>query len=171
MFNEFDLLSDNPNLFHLLSHYARLGETDSERWQDRIMELDGVQTHELTKLHGNLLAHGWIAQNTGVTPILRLGEVPCCYRITPAGKRALKKAEQSEEEIETDPTSFQAIYGLRSPHKRIPFSFILKIFCMPWPVVGPFVVLLYEGKAAFTGRNLTHRTIYLFHRSYWRFLI
>src|SRR6266852_9582906 len=96
-------------------------------------------------------------QNTSFTPILPLGEVPCCYRITPAGKRALKKAEQSEEEIETDPTSFQAIYGLRSPHKRIPFSFILKIFFMPWPVVGLFVVLLYEGKAAFNGRNLAHR--------------
>jgi hypothetical protein len=100
MFNEFDLLSGNPKLFHLLSHYSQLGETDPEAWQDRIMELEGVQTQELTRLYGDLLAHGWIAQNTGVTPILRLGAVPCCYRITPAGKRALKKAEQSEEEVE-----------------------------------------------------------------------
>lgn len=97
MFDEMDLLRDNRDLANLLDHYAQVGTADSEAWQDRVMEFEGVQSENLVKLHGYLIAHGWIAQNTGVTPTGRPGAG--CYRITSAGRRALKQA-QSDQAIE-----------------------------------------------------------------------
>jgi hypothetical protein len=90
MFDEIEMLSQQPGLIRLLDHYARLAEANTEAWQDRVMEADGLDAEELIALHGMLLAHGWLAQNSGVTPVLRPGHVPCCYRITTAGKRALR---------------------------------------------------------------------------------
>jgi hypothetical protein len=93
MLDAIDLLRQQPSLIGLLGHYARLAESDTEAWQDRVMEWDDLNARELTALHGTLLAHGWIAQNSGVTPVLRPGQVPCCYRVTTAGKRALRQAQ------------------------------------------------------------------------------
>ena len=39
-----------------------------------------------------VIAYGWIEQNTGVTPLAKPGVVASCYRITPAGLRALRLA-------------------------------------------------------------------------------
>jgi hypothetical protein len=39
MFNGLDLLRDSPLLFRLLEHYAKLGATDAEVWQDRLMQM------------------------------------------------------------------------------------------------------------------------------------
>src|ERR1700733_547358 len=65
-----------------LAHYARLGEASLENWQDRLMQMDGVTAAELSKLHGELIAFGWIEQNTGQVSTLKPGAVPSCYRIT-----------------------------------------------------------------------------------------
>jgi hypothetical protein len=96
MFDEIEMLRQQPSLIRLLGHYAGLAEADPEAWQDRLMQGDGLDAQDLTVLHGMLLAHGWIVQNTGVTPVLRLGHVPCCYRVTTAGKRALRQAQADE---------------------------------------------------------------------------
>ena len=88
MFDELDLLRDRSDLQRLLSHYAEAGEADREAWQDRLMALEGVETSELVKLHGLLIAFGWLDQNTGNIPVLRAGTVPGCYRVTAAGLRA-----------------------------------------------------------------------------------
>jgi hypothetical protein len=78
-------------LCDLLRHYADLGKPDRQVWQDRVMDLNGMVGRELVRLHGELIAQGWIEQNTGNTPVLRKGEAPACYRITRPGLRALEQ--------------------------------------------------------------------------------
>jgi hypothetical protein len=91
MFNEMGRLRDSPPLLELLTHYATLAAPDRQVWQDRRMSQDGRSPRELTGLHGELIAYGWLEQNTGETPALRAGELPQSYRVTPAGLRALKQ--------------------------------------------------------------------------------
>jgi hypothetical protein len=91
MFDEMDRLRGVQGLLNLLNHYAELGRTDRQIWQDRLSRLDGVEPRELVKFHGELIAFGWIEQNTGATPILRHGAAPACYRVTLAGIRALQQ--------------------------------------------------------------------------------
>ena len=90
MDDELDLLAEARDLLRLLAHYAQYGEADREAWQDRLMELEGLSAKDLTRLHGELMAQGWIEQNTGVTPFVRPGVVAGCYRITAAGLRLVR---------------------------------------------------------------------------------
>jgi len=96
MFDELERLRDVKELSALLRHYQQAGEADREAWQDRLAELEGVEPRQLVKLHGELLAYGWLEQNTGLTPVLRAGAAASCYRITSAGNRALKQARKQE---------------------------------------------------------------------------
>ena len=100
MLDEMDRLRDEKSLFALLSHYAALGAVDRQGWQDRFLEMQGVETRQLVRLHGELLAYGWLEQNTGLTPVLRRGEAPACYRIAPAGLRALKQVRAEWASVE-----------------------------------------------------------------------
>jgi hypothetical protein len=90
MIDELDRLRGVEELYGLLAHYAERGAPDRQAWQDRRMA-DGAEPARLTRLHGELLAFGWLEQNTGLTPAPRPGAAPACYRITPAGVRALKQ--------------------------------------------------------------------------------
>jgi hypothetical protein len=96
MFDELERLRDVRELFTLLTHYQQLGEADRQVWQDRLLEMEGIPPRELVKLHGELLAYGWLEQNTGLTPVLRPGVAASCYRITTAGIRALKQVRAQE---------------------------------------------------------------------------
>jgi hypothetical protein len=96
MFDELERLRGVKELFALLQHYRQVGDADREAWQDRVVELEGVEPRQLVKLHGELLAYGWLEQNTGLTPVLRAGAAANCYRITTAGIRALKQARAQE---------------------------------------------------------------------------
>lgn len=98
MFDELQHLRDDPKLARLLRHYADLCAGDREKWQDRLMEMGGVEGRDLTRLHGELIGFQWVEQNTGMTPALRAGAVPGCYRVTAAGVRALKRAATREED-------------------------------------------------------------------------
>jgi hypothetical protein len=104
MFDDLEHLRGSVDLCRLLAHYAQLGGTDCEVWQDRLMRLDGVEPRGLAQLHGELIAFGWVEQNTGVTVRSRPGVVAACYRITAAGQRALKRVRSGrpldEEEAE-----------------------------------------------------------------------
>jgi hypothetical protein len=88
MFDELERLRDGKELFDLLTHYVELGTADRQVWQDRLVEMAGVEPRTLVKLHGELLAYGWLEQNTGVTP--------SGYRVTTAGIRALKQVRAQE---------------------------------------------------------------------------
>ena len=96
MFDEFERLRETKALFCLLAHYADLGTKDRETWQDRIMSLDGVAPKELSRLHGELIAYGWVEQNTGMTPVLTPGVAACCYRVTSAGLKTFKLAKKQQ---------------------------------------------------------------------------
>ena len=107
MFDELERLRSEKELFILLQHYQRVGVADRQAWQDRVVELESVEPRQLVKLHGELLAYGWLEQNTGLTsPPLSSpklagnkggsGAAANCYRITPAGIRALKQARTQE---------------------------------------------------------------------------
>ena len=102
MFDEFQRLRETQSLLQLLNHYAEPGARDRETWQDRLMELEGVGARELSRLHGELIAYGWLEQNTGTTPVLKPGVAACCYRITSAGLKTFKlaKKQADAEELE-----------------------------------------------------------------------
>jgi hypothetical protein len=94
MFNELDRLREVPELGELLGHYAEA--EDRQAWQDSTAELGALGPRELVRLHGELLAYGWLEQNTGATPVLQVGAARQCYRVTSAGLRALKQAQAEE---------------------------------------------------------------------------
>jgi hypothetical protein len=89
-------LRQSKTLARLLTHYADLGAADREAWQDRLMDLEGAEPRDLVRLHGQLIASGWIEQNTGVTSVLKPGVVAACYRVTAAGLRALRQARDGD---------------------------------------------------------------------------
>jgi hypothetical protein len=99
MNDELVRLHNKPNLLLLLKHYADLGR---ESWQDRLMTMEGVESPELSKLHGELIAFSWIDQNTGVFSVLRAGAVPNCYRVTPTGLRALQQIQSPDSVLEPE---------------------------------------------------------------------
>lgn len=104
MFDELERLRKSKGLVQLLTHYTALGETDRKQWQDRVMAMDPADAGKLVKWHGELLAFGWIEQNTGLTPVLKPGCAAACYRVTSAGRRALRDAENPwdlDEEVAT----------------------------------------------------------------------
>jgi hypothetical protein len=91
MDEELDRLAESAGLRGLLTHYA--AGPDREVWHGRVMELAGVTAKELVKLHGELIAYGWVEQNTGV--------VPGGYRVTPVGVRALRQVDRRDDDRAT----------------------------------------------------------------------
>jgi len=96
MFDEHQRLRECTTLVQLLRHYAANEERDV--WLDRVMSLDGLEAKNLAKLHGELIAHGWIEQNTGVAPIVQPGACLKCYRTTSAGRRALQRYQNQRDD-------------------------------------------------------------------------
>lgn len=100
MMDDVQRLRQSTILTRLLEAYAALGAENREAWHDRIMDFPEVDTPGLVQLHGELLAFGWIEQNTGVLPCLEAGRLPQCYRTTTAGVRALKRAAMPSDNEE-----------------------------------------------------------------------
>jgi hypothetical protein len=118
VFDELELLRENADLQRLLGHYAECGEADREAWQDRLMGLEGVEAADLVKLHGLLIAFGWVDQNTGATPAGQPGTVPGCYRVTAAGLRARKIAKAAPGELEVVETLAAGTDEAAEPKRR-----------------------------------------------------
>ena len=97
MLDEVQRLKKNQHLLQLLDHYARVGAADRNAWQDRRMELAGADANELSRLHGQLLAFGWVEQNTGVITLVQSAACPQSYRMTAAGRRALQSARADQD--------------------------------------------------------------------------
>ncbi len=102
MLDEMDRLHNCSELFQLLAHYVELGKEDRQIWHDRLTEFEGLQGRELVKLYGELIAFGWVEQNTGLTPILEPGRFAGCYRVTSAGQKAFK---QVKKEMRSQPVA------------------------------------------------------------------
>src|SRR5580698_7847177 len=84
-------LKENIHLLTLLSHYARMGSEDRTVWQDRLMKMEGIDSQQLTTLHGELIAFDWIEQNTGQAKMSQDGTLTACYRITLEGLREFRR--------------------------------------------------------------------------------
>ena len=84
MDDELDSLRDAQPLRDLLAHYAALAAPDKQAWHPRRDAGDGENPRSLSRLHGELIANGWIDQNTGVL-------APGSYRATRAGLKALER--------------------------------------------------------------------------------
>jgi hypothetical protein len=106
LIDDLQLLAEDEALRSLLSHYETAGSADRAAWQDRLMHLEDTEPRELVTLHGQLIAFGWVDQNTG--------GIGCGYRITNAGLRALRDVRRLAETGEDDgePTLEDAILPL-----------------------------------------------------------
>ena len=91
MFDEIEHLRDNSKLFQLLSYYVQAAEMNPEIFQDRLMVLEGVESKEMARMHGQLLAQNWIEPNSIAVPVVEGGTVPYCYRATRAGVRVFRQ--------------------------------------------------------------------------------
>jgi hypothetical protein len=96
MIEDMEHLSTGCSQYGLLCRYRDAAAGDRQAWLDRVQELGGVTGRDLVRLHGELLAYGWLEQNTGATPAGTGGGAPACYRVTPAGMRALRQARDAE---------------------------------------------------------------------------
>jgi hypothetical protein len=94
MFDEMDRLRQAKDLFDLLDFYQERAAGDRQAWQDRVAQWQGVEPRELVRLHGELIAYGWLEQNTGAADPAARGAASACYRITSAGVRALRQARE-----------------------------------------------------------------------------
>ncbi|MGL4553218.1 MAG: hypothetical protein ACRC33_18795 [Gemmataceae bacterium] len=89
MIDEVQALRESPDLHELLTHYARLAGNDRQVWQPRRGDQTGCEPRKLSRLHGALMAEGWLEQNTGSIR-------PGSYRVTGAGLRALRRVREGE---------------------------------------------------------------------------
>jgi hypothetical protein len=84
-------LRSNRRLYDVLAYYDEKDLAGQPAWKERLAQLISVERHELTSIHGLLLAYGWI-----VSGFLADNEGPsACYAITPAGRRALRHLASS----------------------------------------------------------------------------
>src|SRR5688572_2916890 len=99
LLDELAALREDAALVELLGHYGRLAKDGEDRqaWHDRHRP-DGLEGRRLARLHGELIANGWLEQNTGVLGVPRAGEATGCYRATGAGVKALDRLARGEEE-------------------------------------------------------------------------
>jgi hypothetical protein len=88
--DELDLLARDAVLLALLHHYAPADAADRLRWRDRCADLAGLGPRDLARLHGTLLTHDLVELNPGA--------VGGCYRLTVAGRRALRQVAEAADE-------------------------------------------------------------------------
>jgi hypothetical protein len=92
MDDDLERLAQDVRLYRLLEHYHHAAGDDREAWHDRVMHWEGGSAADVARCHGLLLAAAWLELNTGATPTVAPGRVAQCYRLTPAGRQALKRA-------------------------------------------------------------------------------
>ncbi|HEY1380073.1 MAG TPA: hypothetical protein VGF55_24935 [Gemmataceae bacterium] len=98
MDEEWRQLMADDRLLRLLAHYQAAGGVDRTAWADRVMSWEDGDA-ELTRRHGALLAAAWVEVNAGSTAGAAPGRVPGCYRLTPAGRQALKRAVAARDDL------------------------------------------------------------------------
>jgi hypothetical protein len=91
--NSIESLRADPKLHALLSAYAALkrNRPDAE-WHDRVMDLPGCEPTELHRLHGLLLASGWVETRVHGDSFRDAGKLVSCYRLTADGAAILRFA-------------------------------------------------------------------------------
>lgn len=118
MLDEIAHLRTNPSLLQLLRHYARPAESNRDAWQDRVMAMDSLEPREITELHGELLAFGWIELNGGQSDHFSPGVVPACYRMTVDGLRAYRMVTDTEAGVQEMPAAAEENPTRKLPSRR-----------------------------------------------------
>lgn len=95
------LLTEYPTWGLLLAAYAQLhdeepalelpsaeaddesAETQGTRWFPRLMQVSGIEAKHLSRLHGRLIALGWLRFN------FQDAQLGVQYRLSPEGRKAL----------------------------------------------------------------------------------
>lgn len=99
-----DTMSPSAPLRGLLARYRDVGEASPDvPWHDRVMELAGIGPEELSKLHGILLAKGWLETRVDREALATPGRLRACYRATREGIAALRAAESPADWTGADP--------------------------------------------------------------------
>ncbi|HEV8060263.1 MAG TPA: hypothetical protein VGP68_10340 [Gemmataceae bacterium] len=96
MSEELEQIPEDSVLFRLLELYANAGLDNPDAWQLRVMTLEGADDRRLSRLHGRLIAAGWLEFN--IAAARAKNETMRCYRITAAGRRALRRALLGKDE-------------------------------------------------------------------------
>lgn len=87
-----DTLRDNEPLLALLTAYAELKARQPDRdWHDRQGQFRDLPARELSRLHGMLLANGWIESRVHADAFHPAGRVADVYRVTHDGIRTLRE--------------------------------------------------------------------------------
>jgi len=91
-----ELLRDHVPLRRLLAWYRDQKQARPDApWQDRLMHAAGVSAEQISKLHGLLLAHGWIETRVDPAIFTEPGRLRECYRATREGTAVLRYLEDS----------------------------------------------------------------------------
>ena len=98
MTDELEQLREDARLCDLLSRYSEAGAADRAAWLDRVLSIGDAGPADLSRLHGQLLAAAWIEQNTGYAVASGAGQVRQCYRVTPAGRQALRRHDEPDDD-------------------------------------------------------------------------
>jgi hypothetical protein len=98
-----DLLRDDELLRELLRRYRELKVHQPQaEWHDRVMDHEGLEAEQLCRLHGLLLANGWIETRVYADAFATPGRLAQCYRATPEGARALIRADNPFADAEQE---------------------------------------------------------------------
>lgn len=111
MLDALAVLRANDHLRRLLLEYRLLREYEPETlWHDRIMALADLAPKELSRLHGLLLANGWLDIRVMPEAFEQPGRIAQCYRITREGLLALRQSD--DWQAMSDPMPEDAIAAL-----------------------------------------------------------
>lgn len=93
MFDELERLRVSSELLALLEYYVLGGDADRTVWVDRISDIHGVDGRALTRLHGELIAYGWLEINLDPAGPRKPDTVVGCYRATKEGAKAHRETQ------------------------------------------------------------------------------
>ena len=88
MRGELQQFRNDPRVYQVLGYYDSGRPAGLPAWRQRLMTLPGVDAQELSRLHGLLIAYGWLVQGPALSSDGR--SLSSCYRMTPAGQRAFR---------------------------------------------------------------------------------
>jgi hypothetical protein len=80
------------------------------------MKMEGIDSSQLTTLHGELIAFDCVEQNTGHAKLSQDGTITACYRITQHGLREFRLIHGIESVEESSKTTEQS--KPRVPRKK-----------------------------------------------------
>lgn len=94
-----------PHRELLAQYLTSTQQSPNKEWHDRVMTLCSLAPADVSKLHGHLLANGWVDTRVALEVFNTPGRLASCYKITPDGACALqwamKEADWEDEEQET----------------------------------------------------------------------